>query len=315
MDNNPVDEGMKKVVISMNPQRQEALDYNADIIDGCRYEESPVWVKKNFDIMYNEHDKGESGKHKTPAFDEATNIWTSLPAGRSKAKNRMGCFGAHTNALQYVVDNKIDNVAILEDDAQIDRRQMGIRAGETFDTSGFPQDAPTLLGATFRHPKSWGKDNEWRKNTLPKLIPKFKKGVNPLNYDDMRWSQAHAIYYPTHQVAGQLLDKIKQIGAENKKKLGSGPYKHYDLFLGENRLIPYFHYPSLFTHNDGIDEYRNPKAVGSSIGKGEGIVKNYIQMGKTPSIIQEHTPPFECKTMMGNPVKASRRTLRQRSKG
>ena len=74
------------------------------------------------------------------------------------------------------------------------------------------------------------------------------------------------------------------------------------------------HNKKLFTHNDGIDEYRNPKAVGSSIGKGEGIVKNYIQMGKTPSIIQAHTPPFEWKTMMGKPVKASRRKLRQRSK-
>ena len=296
-DANPKTEGLKKLVISMNPDRRQALDYDFTTIAGMRYPESPVWIKKNFNIRGNEHRKHPATGNPLPAtFDEELNLWTSLPEGPNKAKNRMGCFGAHCRALEYVAENKIDNIAILEDDAQIDRKSMNIDAGGVFDTSEFPQDAPMLLGATMAHPKSWGQDQKWKREELPHHIKGWSKGPNQLDYDKMRWSQAHAIYYPTHQVAQDTLDRIKGIGEANTKQAGSGPYKHYDLFMGENRLVPYFHYPSVFTHNDGIDKDRQPlKKVGSSIGKGEGIVKDYINLGKTPQIIMEHTPPYEWK--------------------
>jgi hypothetical protein len=317
-DDNPFDEGMKKLVISMSPDRQSALDYGHEVISGMPYEQVPAHIKKNFSIKYNEHRKNQAGKNVPPAYDINTNLWTSLPdlPDGKQPRGRMGCFGAHCRALQYVAENKIDNVAILEDDAQIDRKSMGIRAGETFDTSYFPQDAPTLLGGTFRHPKAWNQDKKWRKEVLPKLTGKFQKGINPVNYDEKRWTQSHAIYYPKWEVARDTLKKIEQIGHENKSPLGAGPYKHYDIFMGgDSRLIPYFHYPSLFTHNDGIDKNRNPKAVGGGIGKGEGIVKNYINMGKKPKDIVRYTEPYEWKNMMKATGKGlSAKQHRQRSK-
>lgn len=302
-DDNPFDEGMKKLVISMSPDRQSALDYGHEVIAGMPYSEVSPHIKKNFSLMYNEHIKNDAGKYVPPAYDSNTNLWTSIPEGEKgkKPRGRMGCFGAHCRALQYVADNKIDNVAILEDDAQIDRKSMGIKAGETFDTSYFPQDAPTLLGGTFRHPKSWGQDKKWGKEVLPKLIPKFKKGINPVNYNEKRWTQSHAIYYPKWEVARDTLQKINDIGHANTSPLGSGPYKHFDIFMGgDSNLIPYFHYPSLFTHNDGIDKNRNVKKKaggGSAIGKGEGIVKNYINMGKKPKDIAQYTEPYEWSQM------------------
>ena len=299
--NNSFDEGMNKVVISMNPERQEALDFGYERIPGMMYDEVPMYIKKNFKIAYNEHKKHpETGKFVPPAFDEEANHWTSLPdlPEGKKPRARMGCFGAHCRALEYVRDNKIDNVAILEDDAQIDREQMGIKPGEVFDTSYFPKDHPTLLGATFRHPTNFRKDKEYMKTEIPKYLSSLSRGVYEIPKDKVSWSQTHAIYYPTHQVAGRVLEDIKKIGEQNTAPLGSGPYRHYDQFLSPkmSHLVKYFHYPSLFTHNDGITAERQPKKkAGSSIGAGEGIVKNYINMGKKPKDIAIHTPPFQWK--------------------
>lgn len=293
-DDNPFDEGMKKLVISMCPDRISALDYGHKVIKGMMYDEVPVYIKKNFSIMYNEHKK-ENNKFLTPTYDEESNLWTSLPdlPEGKKPRGRMGCFGAQCRALKYIVDNKLDNIAILEDDAQIDRKSMGIKAGETFDTSHFPQDAPTLLGGMFHHPKNWGKDKKWIKEELPKIIKDFKKGINKIDYNQKRFTGTFAIYYPKWEVARDVLKKIEDIGNKNKSPLGSGPYKHLDLFFGDHQLIPYFHYPSLFTHNDGIDKNRKYKGSFSNITSGEGVLKNYMNLGKTKKIIEEYTDPYE----------------------
>ena len=316
-DDNPIDEGMKKLVISLNPDRRAAIDYGHQTIPGMMYPEVPAHIKKNFKIMYNEHRKGEGGKPVPPTYDEESNMWTSLPEGKvgKKPRGRMGCFGAHCRALRHVAENKIDNVVILEDDAQIDRKSMGIRPGETFDTSHFPQDGPTLLAGMFHHPGTWGKDKKWIKEDLPKLMPKFKKGINKIDYDKKRFTGAFSIYYPKWEVARDTLKKIEDIGHANKNKLGSGPYKHFDIFLSEHRLVPYFHFPTLFTHNDTLDKNRNYKKSSSNIADGEGILKNYMNLGKEIKTVEEHTPPYEWKTMLkqtGN--KLTKKQHRARSK-
>ena len=43
-DDNPFDEGMKKLVISMSPDRQSALDYGHEVIAGMPYEEVPAHI-------------------------------------------------------------------------------------------------------------------------------------------------------------------------------------------------------------------------------------------------------------------------------
>ena len=45
------------------------------------------------------------------------------------------------------------------------------------------------------------------------------------------------------------------------------PLKHFDIYLGENKLVKYLVYPSIYTHDDTL--------TGSSISAGEGIIKNY----------------------------------------
>ena len=273
---------MRQVVISLNPDRVKALDYECEVIQGCHYSETPDWIRKAFSIMYNEHTKTSFG-YDPPRYEDGE--WVSLPAV-SKVKNRIACFTAHMNALQHIIDKKYNDTVILEDDSQIDRESM-----VGFDTASFPQDAPTLLGGCFHHPTSWGKDKAYIRDILPDLIKEFKHGINPLDYSKYRWTQASAIYYPRWETALWVISKVKAIGHRDFKT-GYGPYKHYDIFLSEHRLVKYFHYPSVFTHNDRIDKDRQViKGHTSLIGKGEGIVKNYVNLGKSADIVKKHTPP------------------------
>lgn len=267
---------MKYLVISMpieGDERRKALQYPCEFIDAMKYLDVPQWIKEKFKLRYNEHKKGEDGKPMKPCYDPITNEWISLP-DISKAKSRMGCFGAHMRALEHIINNKINDVVILEDDAQIDLDKLPHPL-----PTDFPQDAPCLLGAAFRHPKSWAKDKEWRSSVLPGILENHSTGIHNLDYDLMRFQGTFSIYYPRWEVAEDVLNKIKALGG----------YKHYDLFLAEHKLIPYYHYPSLFTHNDGIDGERNVIKPSSSIGIPAGIIKDYVFKGKSPEIIAKYT--------------------------
>ena len=265
---------MRHLVISLNPDRLLALDYEFESISGCVYEDTPDWIRRAFHSRYNEHINGH------PIYENGE--WVSIPE-RCKFKQRVGCFTAHINALQYIVDHKYDDTVILEDDAQIDREY-------NFDTSEFPQDSPTLLGASLHHPNSWKKDKEFIINELPDIINEFKQGINKIDYDRFRWAGTFSIYYPKWEVAFDILSQIKSLGLRDFK-MGSGPYRHYDIFLSSHQFIKYLHYPSLFTHNDRINKNREVmKGNSSMINGGDGIVKNYLNLGKSYDIVKEHTP-------------------------
>tara|TARA_R100001086_G_scaffold243116_1_gene171604 strand:+ start:2018 stop:2752 length:735 start_codon:yes stop_codon:yes gene_type:complete len=239
---------MKKIVISISPERLQSLDYDYILIKGCKYEEVPEYIQDNFLLKPNER--------------------------LDNAKGKIGCFGAHMKVLEYIKENKIDDVAVLEDDAHIDREQFPPEFN-------FPQDGACLLNGVFHHPTNWSKDKKFIKEELPKIIQNFKQGVNKIDYEKYRFTGTFAIYYPNHRVASEILEKIKK----------GSKYKHLDLYLGERRLIKYFHYPSLYTHNDCIDENREPTKAKSLVGLGDGIIRNYVYLGKTKKIVRENTPP------------------------
>jgi len=217
---------MKRLVISIDNEigldRRKKLNYNFIHLKGET--EAPKWVRDKFKLYHNED------------------------VNSKKVKGRMACFSSHIKALEYIVNNKINDIVILEDDAFLE--------GEIID---LPNNSACLLGGTLRHPIKWSMDYKFRKNEVSNIINNFNNGINIIDYDKFRWTQAYSIYYPKWEIAKEILDFIK-----NTKYM----FKHYDIFLANHRLIKYLHYPSIYSHDD--------RDSISQVNKKNGYIKNYI---------------------------------------
>ena len=165
-------------------------------------------------------------------------------------------FASHLAILKYIVDNKLNNVIVNEDDAILDGDLNAL----------IDLKEATLLGGTLRHPTNWAKDNEWRKNNNIKL----NLGVNHIDYRKYRWTQIYSVYYPVWEEAERIYNSV----------INEDKYKHYDIYLAEKRLIKQLYYPSIFTHIDNIDKNKNYIKASSQIGSAQGIIKNYRILGK-----------------------------------
>jgi hypothetical protein len=217
---------MDKIVISMSPERRNLLNYTYTHIPA--ESEATDFVKEN---MSRRHNQDINSK---------------------RFKGKCGCFTSHMKVLRYIVNNKINNVVVLEDDALLKS------VVEPYGMSNC--DSPVLLGGSLCHPSNWKYNNEFIKKKVYEIIFDFEYGINKINYDKYRFTGAWAIYYPKWKHAQQILDFIY----ENKK------LTHFDIYLSKNKLIKYLHYPSLYVHNDLL--------LGSQIGDApEGIIDNYIK--------------------------------------
>jgi len=154
----------------------------------------------------------------------------------------MSCFYSHINILRKIVDEKIDDVVVCEDDSF-----------KVFDINTESINEICLFGGCLRHPTNWKLDTQWRKeNTII-----FDEGVNKIDYTKYRWTQTYAIYYPNWEKTKELLDNI----LESKKS-----YCHYDIFLSKNKLINHLYFPTPYKSCDnGI----------SQISNAQGVVKDY----------------------------------------
>lgn len=161
------------------------------------------------------------------------------------------CFNSHLKIMKKIVDEKLNDVVICEDDSF---KELDI------DTSNINEIC--LFGGTLRHPSNWKEDSKWRKEHVDEVINSFENGVNKIDYEKYRWTGTYAIYYPNWEKTNELLNNI----LNSKKK-----YCHLDIFLSKNRLINYLYYPSPFIHND--------KCI-SQIASSFGIIKDYKVLGK-----------------------------------
>jgi len=184
----------------------------------------------------------------TPEADFEDKFIFRYNTGEKRKKGTMGCFASHIAIMKYIVDNKIDDVVVCEDDS------FKVR---DFDNNSIKDIC--LLGGIIRHPTSWSKDKDFQKNN--DIV--FNDGVNKIDYDRYRWTHTFAIYYPNWEKTSELLNNILQ----SKKK-----YRPIDIFLSKNKLINHLYYPTPFIHNDieGV----------SQIGNSQGIIYNYKNLGK-----------------------------------
>ncbi len=132
--------------------------------------------------------------------------------------SKCACLSSHLKLWKYIIDNKINDVLILEDDA----------VGEwNHDTSYFRDDGITYLGGFLLDSK----------NIKKKIKPIFEKGYHKLDEKKYRMLQAMAYYIPTWEIMTELYNTII-----NLKR-----YRAIDIMVTKIDIPKYFVYPAVFT--------------------------------------------------------------------
>jgi len=136
---------------------------------------------------------------------------------------KCGCYLSHTNLWRHIVENKIDNVLIIEDDAE--------QVSDFPDFNNLPKDSLTYLGG-FIHPKLMRS----KANSIEVVS---KEGVNKIDKDKFRVLCMLSYYIPTYQVAERLLSEIQNDWIHKK-------YRAIDIMISKFKQDMYYYYPAVF---------------------------------------------------------------------
>ena len=135
---------------------------------------------------------------------------------RESHLGRCGCFLSHTKLLEHIVDNKIDNVLILEDDA--------IKINEI--PIDYPKDSIVYVGGFIHHKQMMNNQ---------KIEINHKKGINEVS-EEYRMLGCLAYIIPHHSIALKILNKI----------YSSNRFKAIDIMLGNIGIKQYYNFPPSF---------------------------------------------------------------------
>ena len=136
--------------------------------------------------------------------------------GRERHLGRCGCFVSHTKLWEHIIEQKLDDVLILEDDAVLMRTPP----------SDYPRDSIVYLGGFIHNRKMMN-------NSKPGV--EHKQGIN-LCPPEYRVLGTLAYIIPTWKVALSLLNKIYQ-----QKR-----YRAIDIMLGNIGIKQYYWFPGCF---------------------------------------------------------------------
>lgn len=141
---------------------------------------------------------------------------------RQSHLGRCGCFCSHMELYKYIVEMKLDNCLILEDDA--------VQVKDI--PKSYPTDGITYLGGFFANAKIT--------DPTPVKIT-FKDGIN---YLDPKYRILMTMSYimPTWELAKEILDLV-----ETKTR-----YRAIDILLGNMAIHKYYEYPACFVE-EGSD--------------------------------------------------------------
>lgn len=155
---------------------------------------------------------------------------------------RKSCaFYSHYRILRKIVEEKIDDVIVCEDDAILKDIPKFV-----------DKDEAILLNGELHHPKNFKLDKEFNRDEI-----EFVDGINEIDYSKYRWSCVGCVYYPTYKSAEKILKYL-----DNSKT----QYTHMDLYMSKHKLIKYLQYPSVFKI---VDEGT------SQIGRARGTIDNF----------------------------------------
>jgi hypothetical protein len=189
---------MKIFVMSLDTEigekRRKRLNYDYEIIWGIdKLEDVPEWIKNKTLIRYNVKDK------ETLLRKKASHLYT------------------YYKILEKIVDEKLNNVVICEDDAiMTDKKYLDTLLLD------YKENDAVLLNGKLHHPKTYKKDKLFNENDIH-----FQNGINKIDYERYRWSCCACIYYPTWESAQKLMACI----------IKSKSLTYLDLFLSKNKII------------------------------------------------------------------------------
>ena len=211
---------MKIIVLSLDndigKERRKLLNYEYEVVWGNdTLDNVSSHIKNNWGIKYNQPD---------------------INAYRGYICH----FDSYYKILKKIVDEKIDDVVICEDDAFI-KAQLNMPHSKDLGL-GNCYDTPIHLNAMLHHPTTWMKDNKkYHDNYILHHVIAFEDGLNEIDYSAYRWSGTACIYYPNYKSAQTIIDYIDNCKTK---------FTPLDLFLSKHKLIKYLCYPSLFYVDD-----------------------------------------------------------------
>jgi len=135
---------------------------------------------------------------------------------RESHLGRCGCFLSHTKLLEYIVDFRLDNVLILEDDA--------IKINEI--PLDYPKDSIVYVGGFIHHKQMMNNQ---------KIEINHEKGINEVS-EEYRMLGCLAYIIPHHSVALKILNKI----------YSQRRFKAIDIMMGNIGIKQYYNYPPSF---------------------------------------------------------------------
>lgn len=161
-----------------------------------------------------------------PYFDRLQIMWN---AADRKKKCTAGILNSHMSIIKKIVDKKINQALVIEDDAVIDFKLL-----EKINLDNLPQDSIIYFGGTL-HPPDTFKNKTW---SHEETIKSFKRGINKIDTKKFRILGGHGYYFPKWEIAKDLLDKV-----DSKKKMRALDSEMVKLQRSGN--IKYFYYPAI----------------------------------------------------------------------
>ncbi len=131
--------------------------------------------------------KGCIGKNLNPKFVEDTYI-TMWNASKKHKHNVAGCSESHLSLMKHIINNKINNVIVIEDDALIDFKRLK----ELDKVSDF-----CYIGGRFQPPKLT--------ENLKFDKSKIKKGLHKINTKKFTITGGHGYYLPNVKVTEKYI--------------------------------------------------------------------------------------------------------------
>jgi len=132
---------------------------------------------------------------------------------------KCGCWKSHTLLLRYICDNKLNNVIIVEDDAE----QLIPIPDELYNETGF-----VYLGGFFINKKKTDGEFKGESNS--------SDGLNDLQHKDYDVCQTTSYYIGSYKVAEELLNEI----------LSQSRYRAIDIMYINSKIPKKYYYPAIF---------------------------------------------------------------------
>jgi hypothetical protein len=134
--------------------------------------------------------------------------------------------------LRKIVQEGLENVVVLEDDAKLVSPLPPLHM--------LPTDAVVHLGGALRTPGCWSRQRqEFPPEKEAELWDSLQDGLNPL--EGFSIVGAEAYYVPNAKVAERILDIAEAPGVR---------MLHWDLFLRAHKMVPLLWFPNCFSASD-----------------------------------------------------------------